>query len=72
MVYYNYRKGKQNKRKGDKKMTIREMIKHGNAKVVIEGKNSRDDNREKVTIHVWKKGEVVWNTPEKETTVHIY
>lgn len=60
-------------------MTIREMInaleniekEHGNAKVIIEGKNSRDD-REKVTIHVWKKGEVVWNTPEKETTIHIY
>lgn len=61
-------------------MTIRELInaleaiekEQGNAKVIIEGKNSRDDDREKVTIHVWEKGKTIWTKPEKETTVHIY
>lgn len=61
-------------------MTIREIInaleaiekEHGNVKVIIEGKNSRDDDREKVAIYVWEKGRTIWTEPEKETTVHIY
>ncbi len=61
-------------------MKIRELInaleniekEQGNVKVIIEGKNSRDTDREKVTIHVWEKGKKIFREAEEETTVHIY
>lgn len=63
-------------------MTIKELIdelktiekKYGNAKVIIEGKNSYDraENPDEVEIFVWEKNQIYLHTPEKETTVHIY